>query len=411
MRLVIINSCHPDTTHVCGLRARAFAEILTARGHQIILVTEPFEQTGQVTDLATLPQMIQDHDWATPCRISTPFASGSSLPAIRSGQFPAILRQGAIAKYFWRHSGVFEDWCEGTRPYLPVIAEAFAPEIIWAIFGHTGCWRMGQELAELAGCPWVADKKDPWAAFVPFPFRRLLATRFANAAHLTTLSASHLQMMRRWNSSIPATVIYSGIPKAFLSLPQENPGTEPHNKNILLCGSIYDLESLKDFYASLSGWLEKQSRELASRISVSYAGADTDRFFAATDPLKGQCAIDSHGLLSLDDLHACQRQAALNLHLYYPPTLFHHKMFELFASDRPVLCYPGESDETATISEQIGARLYRCKSEKELDKAFEETLLATDDNHRPINAQSLASFSWEEQAERLEQVFQQVCSG
>lgn len=411
MRLVVINSCHPDTTHVCGLRARAFAEVLAARGHQIILVTEPYELTGQISDLDALPDLIQAHDWTVPFRISTPFALGSSLPAIRSGRYPAILRQGAIAKHFLLHGGVFEDWCEGTRPYLPVIARAFKPDAVWAIFGHTGCWRMGQELAGLSSCPWIADKKDPWAAFIPFPFRQLIASKFANAAHLTTLSSRHLQMMRRWNRSIPASVIYSGIPKSFLSQQNEQPAVEQPSKNILLCGSIYDLEGLKDFYVSLSRWLDEQSPELARRISVSYAGADTDRFFAATDPLKGQCAIDSHGLLPLDDLHRWQCQAALNLHLYYAPTLFHHKLFELFAADRPVLCYPGESDETATIAEQIGACLYRCKSEKELDKAFEETLLTTVGNHPSIDAQSLASFSWEEQGERLEQVFQEVCSG
>lgn len=72
MRIVFVNSCHPDTPHVCGLRARAFAEALTARGHQIILLTEPFEETGAGTELASGPQMIKDHDWSEPCRISTP---------------------------------------------------------------------------------------------------------------------------------------------------------------------------------------------------------------------------------------------------------------------------------------------------------------------------------------------------
>lgn len=410
MRVVFINACHPDTPHVCGLRARSFADALAALGHQVLLVTEPSEQTGQITDLATLSHIIEDWNWTNPCRISTPMISGSSLPAIRSGRYPAILRQGRIALHYLRHSSVFEDWCTGTRPYLPVIAEAFKPDVVWAIFGHTGCWRLGQELARIAGCPWVADKKDPWASFVPAPFRRLIARRFDDAAHLTALSSGHLKMMRRWNANVPATVIYSGIPKAFLPPQPESRTDESIGRNIFLCGSIYDPEALKDIYAALALWLDTQSTHLAGEISVSYAGADTDLFFDATDPLKGKCAIDSHGLVPRDDLHRLQGRAALNLHLYFPPTLFHHKLFELFTAVRPILCYPGESDEAATLAESVGARLYRCREEEDLTATFEETLGTRARTGEFINTDILSSYSWEEQANTLETVLKSVLS-
>ena len=408
MRIVFINSCHPDTPHICALRARAFAEALDARGHQIILLTEPFEQTGASTELAGIPQMIKDHDWLEPCRISTPFVSGSSLPAVREGRYPALLRQGLIALHFLRHSGVFEDWCRGTRPYLPVISEAFEPDVVWAVFGHTGCWHMGQELARVAHCPWVADKKDPWAAFIPAPFRRLIAGRFRDAAHLTTLSSSHLDMMRRWNAEIPATTIHSGIPESFLSPPPENATTEPATKSILLCGSIYDSDALQEFYLSLARWLDQQSADLSGHISVAYAGADTDLFYAAADPLKGRCAIEGHGLIPLAKLHARQRRAALNLHLHYAPVLFHHEIFELFAAGRPILCYPGESDEAATIAEQMGADFYRCGSGEDLIEAFEQTLGPKAATAGTLNREKLALYSWEEQGARLEAVFKDV---
>lgn len=411
MRAVFINSCHPDTPHVCGLRARAFAEALAAMGHEIILVTEPFEQTGEFTGLDTLPDLFKEHDWTLPCRISTPFISGSSLPAIRDGRYPAILRQPLIALHFLRHGGVFEDWCRGTRPYLPVIAKEFAPDIIWAVFGHTGCWRMGQELARIADCPWVADKKDPWAAFIPAPFRRLIADRFRDAAHLTAISSAHVDMMRRWNADIPATTIYSGVSKSFLSPPPENATTEPATRSILLCGSIYDSEALQAVYQSLAQWLDRQPDALADKISVAYAGADTDLFYAATDPLKGRCAIDGYGQLPLAELHARQRQAAVNLHLHYAPVLFHHKIVELFAAERPVLCYPGESDEAAAIAEKVGAPLYRCQSGADLDEAFERTLGPGAENGGTLNREALAFYSWEEQAVRLQAVFEDVRAG
>lgn len=392
---------------MCGLRARAFAEALASRGHEIILVTEPFEQTGEITDLDALPQLIKDHDWTTPCRISTPLASGSSLPSLRDGRYPALVRQALIALHFLRHSGVFEDWCRGTRPYLPVIADAFNPEMIWSVFGHTGCWQMGQELSRIAHCPWIADKKDPWIAFIPAPFRHLIAHRFKDATHLTALSAAHIEMMRHWNADIPATTIYSGIPRSFLSQASGDAAAEATPKTIFLCGSIYDTEALRTVYLSLAQWLDGQPADMAGNISVAYAGADTDMFYAAADPLKGRCAIDSHGLLSLRELHDRQRQAAINLHLHYPPVLFHHKIFELFAAGRPILCYPGESEEVEAIAKQVNAPLYRCRSEAELQDVFDQTLGPNSSHGGAVNQEALAGFSWEEQAVRLEAVFEE----
>ena len=47
MRAVLINHCHPDTPHICGVRLREFAASLAARGHQVVLLTTPLEgQTG-----------------------------------------------------------------------------------------------------------------------------------------------------------------------------------------------------------------------------------------------------------------------------------------------------------------------------------------------------------------------------
>ena len=74
---------------------------------------------------------------------------------------------------------------------------------------------------------------------------------------------------------------------------------------------------------------------------------------------------------------------------------------------RPILCYPGESEEVAAIAKQMNAPLYRCRSEAELQDAFDQTLGPNFSHASTVNQEALAGFSWEEQALRLEAVFEE----
>ena len=216
MRAIFINACHPDTPHVCGLRARSFAEAMAARGHQIVLMTPPLEETGDGDEPASVSGKLESHDWRAPCRLVAPYRQGSRLPKLRRGDFPGGLRQGLIGLHYLRYGSVFEDWCAGARPFLPAIYESFRPDVVWAILGHTGCWRTGQELASLASCPWVMDVKDSWTAFIPALFRQILARRFNDTAHITALSAAHASLINRWIPGPKTSVIYSGMPSSFV---------------------------------------------------------------------------------------------------------------------------------------------------------------------------------------------------
>jgi hypothetical protein len=136
MRLVIVNACHPDSSHVCALRARSFADALARKGHRLLILTPPLDETGKGSDPAGLADRIAGHDWPKPLHVASPYSPGSPLPRLRAGRYPAGLRQARIALQFLRHGSIHEDWVDGTRPLLAVIAEAFRPDAVWAIFGN-----------------------------------------------------------------------------------------------------------------------------------------------------------------------------------------------------------------------------------------------------------------------------------
>lgn len=408
MRAVFINACHPDTAHVCGMRARAFADALAAMGHRIVLLTPPLEESGTGTEAGSLPRLLATHDWSRPCRVAAPFASGSVLPALRTGRCPAGLRHALIAAHFLRHGSVFEDWCAGARPLLPIIAKAFGPDVVWGVFGNTGCWRVAQELARRAGCPWVADVKDSWTAFVPAPFRGILARRFGDAGRMTALSAAHAGMMRRWMPALPAAVVYSGIPREFLALAHDAAEAESATKEILLCGSLYDRAAVETVFSALARWLESRSTEADPPVHVAYAGADGQAVASAARPLDGLCRVEILGRLPLDRLQERQKQAVLNLHLPFAPALFHHKLFELLAAGRPVLSFPGESAEARRIAAAIGARLICCDDRDELERAFSATLGDDAPAGAPLDTTRLAAYSWDEQAKILADVLKEA---
>lgn len=402
MRAVFINPCHPDTAHVCGLRARSFADSMAARGHQIVLLTPPLNETGSGPDARSIGDALGHHDWQKPYRLTVPHEPDSYLPKVRRGDMVSGLRQALIGFHYARHGSVYEDWCRGARAYFPALRESFGPDVVWAVFGHTGCWRAGQELAAIASCPWVMDAKDSWTAFIPALFRRLLARRFGNAAHITALSAAHASQIRRWFPGHQCTVVHSGLPASLVSGKVSGPPESSKSKSIFLCGSIYETAHLETIAESLARWLDHQEKDMAHTIRLAYAGSETEAFMSSVRPLSNHCAVETLGHIPLDRLHAEMKTAAINLHLYFPPVLFHHKLFELIAANRPILAFPGESDEAQSIAGKTGARLYRCETADDLMHAFDAVLGKEAEAQPSISFEQLSRYSWENQAKVLE---------
>jgi hypothetical protein len=273
---------------------------------------------------------------------------------------------------------------------------------VWAIFGNAGCWRLGQALARLSGCPWIGDLKDPWTRFIPAGFRRSVARRFSDCAALTALSAAHADTMRRWMPGQTARVVRSGISPAFL---KPDDMESDRSGEILLCGSLYDAEALGLVLRTLAGWIDAHE---GSVVRFAYAGSESDRVAPLAGLLSGRCPVEMLETLPLDALHSRQRRAAVNLHIPCPPVLFHHKVFELFAADRPVISCPGESAETRRLAEEVGATLLCCDNADALAAAFDSTLRPEATAARPVDRTALARYAWDAQADILETVLEQA---
>ncbi len=405
MRIVIVSPCHPDTSHVCALRGRAFADALAAMGHRVLLITPPLEEAGKGSDPDGLPARLDTHDWSQPYSVSACYRSGSILPALRGGRVPGGFRQAMIAWQYVAHGGVYEDWYAGALPLLPKIAEKFRPNIVWAIFGNTGCWRIGQAIAHRSGCPWVADLKDSWTNFIPSVFRARLARRYGDATQLTALSGIHADTMAGNMPDVARTVIYSGIARDFLADRETPPPATASGRLILMSGGTYGLATeLRTLLNALSESLGRLALP-AEETVFAYAGADGEVVAAAASVLAGRCTVRMLGFIPLARLQAMQREAALNLYLRCPP--FHHKVFELFAAGRPIVCYPAETAETTGLAAEVGARFYSCGTPDALANAFATTLGQTEPGGRSIDLQALARYSWEEQAKALERILMQ----
>ena len=158
----------------------------------------------------------------------------------------------------------------------------------------------------------------------------------------------------------------------------------------------------------MAHWLDIHDTDGSTEFRLTYAGADTEKFLSAARSLPKRCSVEALGHVGLDQLHARMRTATINLHLYFSPVLFHHKLFELIAANRPILCFPGESDEAQNIADETGARLYRCATGEQLLAALDQALGSDGTDKSAISAEKLSRYSWDGQAEILEDVLRQV---
>ena len=70
MKAIFINHCHPETNHVCGVRAGRFAEIMAVRGHKIMLLTQTLADKDDSFPPPELERRLAAHDWRRPFQLS-----------------------------------------------------------------------------------------------------------------------------------------------------------------------------------------------------------------------------------------------------------------------------------------------------------------------------------------------------
>ncbi len=400
MRAVFVNHCHPDTQHVCAVRAREFAQAMARRGHRVVLLTETLRPDDAAEAPGEFARRLDAHDWAAPIGLACAPAGHAILRRQRAGKLPSVASKLAVAVSYARRGSVFPDWGAGAAAYVPVLAQAFRPDMVWANFGNTEGLLIGRRVAAAAGCPWVADVKDYWSTFIPRPFRRRLAGIAADAAAMTALSAGHIADVapffpRRLTDA--ATVIYSGLPADFIG----TGAAAPDPARVTIVGALYDDRALS---ALLDG-IGIAGRESGLARIVDYAGDEGERIRALAAATPGIAAFRNHGYLPLARLHDLQRTARANAFIRSGPAWFQHKVPELLAAGRPVLCVPAADAETASLARAAGIPFYGCDTADDVAKA----LLRDDRTAAVPNAEFLRGLSWERRAEELERALEAAC--
>ncbi len=399
MRAVLINHCHPDTPHICATRFREFADCLAKRGHRIVLLTAPLAGTSEAVSPVSAARLIGEHDFSAPFTLPTPPTERRLLSIMRDTATPRPVRQGIVLWHYLIHGGVFTDWRDGAAGYLPMLAESFKPDIVWSNFGNTDCWNIARSLSGEAKCPWVADIKDFWSTFIAAPLRQTLARRYSDAAARTCLSDTHGEDAAHWFGGGIQT-IYSGVPPDYLSGGETAP-----NPTLSLTGAVYDRARLVEIKNAIKSWLQALPRENTRDFEFIYCGNDSGIVDETFSELSQFCRITVNGYVPIDQLGKIQNRAFANLYVKSERT-FHHKVIELLAAGRPVICYPEEGPEAQKLAEQFGANFHSCGNTDEIITALDQSL-----KHYPqsnFDPDRGAAFTWDAQAERLEALILQT---
>lgn len=386
MRLVFVNHCHPDTPHVCATRQREFAIACTASGHQVVLLTETLPGTTSELSPTVFSAVLDRHDWRQPLRLACAPVAGRMVIGLREGRLAAPLRKPLIAAFYLTRSGIFTDWRDGSRLYWSTLAKAFRPDAVWASFGNTDAWAIGQGISRLADCPWIMDVKDPWSVFIPFPLRKILASRFADCAGATALSLGHAQEVKRWFACTPS-VVYSGVDDTFMT-----PLSKPNGgRRLLIVGGLYADQHLAAMIEGIERW--SRGGEV-----VSYVGNETARFLKTARRFAGRIQLEGLGFVSLARMRALAAESSALLYVRNPNALYQHKLIELLSLNRPVLSLPGESAESRAIANELGARLISCNNAADLAAGLEQALTSTP---VAVDRGCLANYTWAAQSRRL----------
>ena len=403
MRALFVNHVPPQAPTIGGRRVARLAEAVAGLGHRVVLLTETADADAPATPVAGLAGVLDRHDWSRPFHITVRPRPAPFLPGMRTGRVPAGPRQLMIAVSYLLNSGVFTDWTDAARAYVPVLRQEFRPQVVWACFGNTDAWNIGRMTAAACRCPWVADFKDPWEGFIPRGFRTILAGRYRDAAAMTAFSEAHAARAAPWFRQ-PTTVVYSGLGAGLLDTPAGPPGEPP---TLLVTGSVYGTERLRAFLDVLAGWLEGRGRR---PFRFAYAGGDAEMVRQETTRLDGLAEVMVDGFLPFDELRRRQLAATANAYIRAPASrsIFHHKVVELLSAGRPVVCYPEDVPEAAAIAAATGATLHSCRTGGDLEGALEQAF--GDEPPAPPPAAAFRPYTWEAQGAVLAELLQRVAA-
>ena len=394
MRALFINHCHPETPHVCALRMKSFAQAMADKGHQILLLTEALDNEEAEESHELISQSLINHNWSRPFILSVTPVFDRLITKLRQRKLIFGIRQLFIFLSYLNNSGVFSDWSKGAFKYEALLKDCFRPDIIWATFGNSDCWKIAQYMSCQMGIPWVADVKDNWEVFIPKGMSTIIANRFNDMAALTAFSLSHKDQVKHiFNRN--AEVIYSGFSNIVV-----DGNYSVSVKRIMVTGSLYDFKKFEILVCGILLWIKKRTFG-PKQIEFRYAGKDFEIFDKVSSSLKGYCTIIVDNYIEIEALRKLQAGAWINAYVFNEKSLFQHKTVELISAARPVLAVPLENQETLSIAKLAGVNFEIGRTPLEVAKVLESFEAR---KVSKINMQAMSAYSWEAQAKKLEKV-------
>ena len=403
MRAIFVNYVHPEESHIAGVRLKAFADVFANNGHQIILITRTKEDKAEVNiSPGNLAQSLRAHDWKAPYHLAIQPENNYWLEGVRNDTLFPLFRKTVVLYAYIFKRGMLAGWVDACRVYYEVLAREFKPQITWGTFGGVDSWEISQKIASQADCPWVMDVKDPWSVFVPRPLQRFLAARYKDASYMTANSLGQAKEAWKW---LPKnyTAIYSGFSESALS--HVIPNLKNDEFRITFFGS-YNEVKLAEFLFALDGWYSSQDKD--RKIILSYAGLNQLKFEAlATKILHNSIEIITFPYLDKKDLGKLCRSSHVNAYIRSPSVIIHHKCIELLSYGRPIIAFPGETEEVIRIIQKAGGVLITCTNDNELRKSFSDI---ADNKYCVTNLfnEALKTLTWEHQGHLLEKIFYSV---
>ena len=373
---------------------REFATALSKRGHEIILFTETLDSSLTSEPVQKTGARLKKHSFDKPLYIAAAPVGFPLLKFLRHGRLPWGLRQLIIFWYFWRHQGVFTDWRKSSQPYLKLIADEFRPDIIWSTFGGSDCWNIARDLSGMAGCPWVADIKDNWDIFIPGPFKLPLAQIYTDAVALTTFSDFHRTRSTPFFTMEKFT-LYSGLDTHVMA---STPIQDGDLFQISLIGSVYNRTHLETVLQTIETWTIAEAFT-GKRVQLVYAGTAKTEVETILDRLNPSFEVALRSYLNQEDYYSLLKSSHVNMYIRNEKA-FHHKVFELMAARRTVICYPAETDEVMREAKERQSPYHSCESADDILRA----LIAASAGQEPASDDHIIQLDWTARAVSLERV-------
>jgi hypothetical protein len=410
MNLLFVSMAPPDLEHVSAKRVPSFARALAKRGHRVVVITRPSPATHPLDDPEDLVALLTRQDWRAPLFVSASLQPPLTLRVQRTFARVPVVRPALTMVHFAAHQGMYTDWSGPIRRALPGLLSRFRPDVVWGTHHPTDSWLIAREAAAIAGCPLALDIKDPWDSFVPKGFRRSLSTRFRNAAALTANSAHQLERARAY-FPMPGAVVYSGFDAELLAIPPITPAPLGGPPVVALVGGLKPQGdgSLSAFLDGFNRWADAFPE--GARPELVYAGSSAARVRDAilrAGPLRTKVRVEEQ-LPYTEYTTLCARASVL-AYISSERVGIHHRTTELPLFGKPMIAYPGDSEEAVGLVGSLGGVLATPGSPEELASALAEAISFSAEDRPGRDPNALDAGTWDARAVELEAVLSRVAA-